>query len=173
MAATWSAVGIVVQNARANRPSPESVVATSAAIQEADPAPEQIEQQLDEIIRTVQRLSPKERMRPEVQDALQRSFAAMSPDQQMELVESILPMGLEQMVAAYRDMGEDQKRLVTERLYQELGGRGWLPDGVDAPAVLEAILDENADKFLDAPDAATRLELLPEMQRVLHIMQAR
>ena len=165
-------MGIVVQNARANRPSPESVVATSAAMQEADPAPEQIEEQLDEIIRTVQRLSPKERMRPEVQDALQRSFAAMSPDQQMKFVESVLPMGLEEMVAAYRYMGEDQKRLVTEKLYAQFNGRGWLPEDTDAEAFAR-LLDENADKFLDAPDAATRLELLPEMQRVLHIMQAR
>lgn len=130
------------------------------------------EAQLDQIIHAVQRLPPKQRMQPEVQGALRRSFAVMSPEQQATFVESVLPMGLEQMVSAYRGMGEDQKRFVSELIYAEFSGRGWLPEDTDAQA-FAALLDENAAKFLEAPDAETRLELLPEMQRMLHIMQAR
>lgn len=169
---TWSAVGLVVQNARGHRPSPEAVLSAAAVVEETQTSEEQARAQLDRMIYTVQRLSPKERMQPEVQEALRRSFVVMSPEQQAAFVESVLPMGLEKMVAAYQSMGEDQKRLVTEKLYSEFSGRGWLPEDADVET-FTALLDDNAAKFLDAPDAATRLELLPEMQRVLHIMQAR
>lgn len=162
----------MVQNARGHRPSPEAVLSAAAVVEETQTSEEQARAQLDRMIYTVQRLSPKERMQPEVQEALRRSFVVMSPEQQAAFVESVLPMGLEKMVAAYQSMGEDQKRLVTEKLYSEFSGRGWLPEDADVET-FTALLDDNAAKFLDAPDAATRLELLPEMQRVLHIMQAR
>ncbi|MEL7090065.1 MAG: hypothetical protein AAGL98_16750, partial [Planctomycetota bacterium] len=156
----WAAVGVVVQRARELRPSPAALVQAAAAVEPARAAMPETQTRLDQIIRTVQRLSPKERMQPEVQDALRRSFSAMSPEQQMRFVDSVLPMGLEQMVAAYQSMGDDQKRLVTEKLYSEFSGRGWLPEDTDA-ATFATLLNENAAKFLDAPDAETRLELLP------------
>lgn len=172
LAVIWLAVGVVVQQARGLRPSAETLVQAVEVVEQSSADASDVNAELDQIIRTVQRLAPKERMQPEVHEALLRSFSAMAPEQQIEFVDAILPMGLEQMVTAYRAMGEDQKRLSTELLYSEFSSRGWLAQDIDAPTFAE-LLEQNAEKFLNAPDAQTRLELLPEMQRVLHIMQAR
>lgn len=172
LAAVWSGVGLVVQAAGARDVRPANVlnVAESLAVDAADR--EGRTQQIERLAQAVQRLSLDERLRPDVNEALRSSLLAMTPQEQRTFVDGVLPMGLEPMVAAYRAMETDRKRLVSDRLHRKFTENGWLAEET-SPEDFAALLDAQAAQFLehDAPDA--RLELLPMMQQMLKVMQTR
>ncbi|MEM6458528.1 MAG: hypothetical protein AAF710_03960 [Planctomycetota bacterium] len=168
LAAVWAGVAGVTAWARSAAPTPADAVAAAAAVRGADDADRP--RQVEALTRAVRRLTLSQRGEPAVAEALRGALGSMSAQQRLAFLDATLPMGLDEMAAAYLNLDDAGRARLSHWVYQELTDRGWRPESLSLRA-FRRLFEGYAEAFARGDDTAAQLEALPAMARVLHVMR--
>ncbi|MEM9418336.1 MAG: hypothetical protein AAGA25_04670 [Planctomycetota bacterium] len=172
LVAVWVGVGLTIGVAKANKPTSAKVVVEAQDATELPDDQAGRVSQIERLAERIQQLSLDERLDPQLIEAIEQSFASMTPGEQQAFVLNIMPPGLEPMINAFHAMDDTQKRLAVDRLRRAFKHAGWIPEDTDR-ATFRTWVESSMSAFSETQDPEVQLDLLPVMQQVLHAMQTR
>ncbi|MBB6428538.1 hypothetical protein [Algisphaera agarilytica] len=168
----WAGVGLTVGVAKAKKPTSGKVAVEAQKAAEIPGDRGWRAPQLERLAERIQQLSLDDRLDPQLIEAIEASFASMTPAEQRAFVRDIMPPGLEPMIQAFREMDDTQKRLAIDRLRREFKHAGWIAEDTDR-STFSAWVESSVSAFSETEDPEAQLDLLPVMQQVLRAMQTR
>jgi hypothetical protein len=138
---------------------------------------------LRELARRLNQLSLEERRKARLAEEWDRWFAQMTDAEKVEFLQSTLPVGVQQMISAFEQQPEEQRRKMVDDALQRLqeartemlrqsGGQG-----ADLPAALlneeqrKQIASAGLRMYYSQSSARTKAELAPVLEELQNAMQ--
>ncbi len=168
VALVWVVAGGVILWTRAQRPTPERLVAyiDSHSLESRSPADRQ------EVIRHVadqlNRLTFEQRQKLREIRKDRKMFDEMTPEEQDLFLDLTLPEGFRQMMVALNKMKPEQRKKIVERALENLSRDR--PEGVEPvdQKDVQKVISQGMDSFYKDASAEVKLEFAPvieELQR--------
>jgi len=176
--AVWILVLAGVGWARHAKITPEKLSAFLASVDFSRLPPAERLQALRRLATMLNALSPEERRRVRRDPAWAAWFREMEDSEKGELLELTLPTGFGQMLTAFEQLPEDQRRKAVEETLRRLRedaeaaetGDGPAPEPELSPELREKMVTLGVKSFMEQGSPETKAQLQPvleEMQRAM------
>jgi hypothetical protein len=126
-------------------------------------------------------LSPEERRqgRGQRDRAAERWFNQMTDDEKARFIEATMPAGMKQMIRAFEEMPEEQRKRAVDRALKQLAedrarGGPRNGDGNQPPIsdeLREKIVKIGLQQFYNQSSARTKAEVAPLLEQIQNVMQ--
>lgn len=170
LAAVWVVAAAGIWLARANRPTPEKLI----AYLQRHPLPSEParrEEIITQVVQRLNRLDFEQRRALREDNSLEKFFAELSPEERREFLQATVPEGFRQMMHALNQMAPERRRKLVDRALEDLRQ--------NSPRQLERLDEEEVRRifaqgvssFYEQASAEVKMDFAPVLEELQQNLQ--
>jgi DNA-directed RNA polymerase specialized sigma24 family protein len=175
LAVVWIVAGGLIWWARANKVTPEALMAYVESHPIEGKSPGERGKTVESVAKKLNHLTYEERREVRLSRRLDRFFKTLNPDEQSRFLDLTLPEGFRQMMEALNKMEPEKRKAFVERTLEQLRkDEGMDPEEArerfEKDGNIQKIIDQGLKSFYSDASAETKMDLAPvieQMQRNL------
>ena len=158
----------------------EKIRAYAASVDLSKLSAEERKKAIDRLAAMLNTLSPEERRqeRGGRDPSGERWFKQMTDAEKKQFIEATMPNGMKQMIKAFEQLPEDQRKRAVDRAVKRLAedqARGVAPGGANQPPMSDElrqqIIRAGLQEFYSQSSAETKAEVAPFLEQLQHVME--
>jgi hypothetical protein len=171
----WVIVGGLIWLARANKVTPESLMAYVEAHPVEGKSAHDRAKTLESVAKRLNRLTFEERREVRLSRRLDSFFKSLNPDEQTRFLDLTLPEGFRQMMDALNKMDRVKRKAFVDRTLEQLRkeeGSEEARERFEKDGTVEKIIDQGLKSFYSEASAETKMDVAPILEQMQRNLQS-